>query len=78
MLAGVADTHANLATNEHIDMLAGWVNTAACEQGLSLGCVAHTGGAVFQHHRPGRGLADHQNSTGIHDWLPKVAQTPLS
>ena len=38
---GVADTHANLATNEHIDMLVGWVSTAACERCLSQGCVAH-------------------------------------
>ena len=36
---GVADTHANLATNEHIDMLVGWVSAAACERRLSLGCV---------------------------------------
>ena len=67
-------------------MLAGWVSRLRT---MSLaGCVAHTGGAVVQHqrtargqldvHRPGRGLTDHQNTTGIHDRLPKVAQIPFS
>ena len=68
-------------------MLAGWVSGRLRTMSLA-GCVAHTGGAVVQHqrtvrgqhsvHRPGRGLTDHQNTTGIHDRLPKVAQTPLS
>ena len=58
---GVADTHANLATNEHIDMLVGWVSTAACERCLSQGCFAHLLclPAVVQHERTGvRGLLD--------------------
>ena len=68
-------------------MLAGWVSGRLRTMSLA-GCVAHTGGAVVQHqrtargqldvHSPGRGLTDHQNTTGIHDRLPKVAQIPFS